>query len=112
MTAKKPAKKPAPGKPMATGADVRRGRGPAKGAPNAGRPPDWWLQQVRAGLYRKETIAQLNKVLGNSEHTAFAAVLRWADERVHGKAAQPITGEGGGPIQVQVLRFGETEIRF
>lgn len=36
------------GRPFQPGHDPRRGRGPAKGAPNAGRPPD----AIRAELRR------------------------------------------------------------
>ena len=40
MTPRKSAPKSAPGRPFARGTDPRRGRGPSKGAPNAGRPPN------------------------------------------------------------------------
>ena len=36
-------------RPFASGDDPRRGRGPAKGAPNAGRPADWLKEQMAAG---------------------------------------------------------------
>lgn len=35
---------------FAKGPDPRRGRGPAKGAPNAGRPPDAWREACRQAL--------------------------------------------------------------
>lgn len=37
-------------KPFQRGADPRRGHGPAKGAPNAGRPPDRIVELARQGL--------------------------------------------------------------
>jgi len=49
---KKSASKSAPGVPFTGKGDPRSGRGPAKGAPNAGRPPDW----LRAEMARGRTI--------------------------------------------------------
>jgi hypothetical protein len=45
----KSARKSAPGRPFTPG-DPRRGRGPKKGAPNAGRPPDAIRAACRASF--------------------------------------------------------------
>jgi hypothetical protein len=79
-----------PGKPFTGKGDPRAGRGPRKGAPNAGRPPEWFKQQLEAGLTREETVDAVHRVLGNENHPQFAAVLRWASERVYGKPVQPV----------------------
>jgi hypothetical protein len=86
--------KPTPPAPFTPGPDTRRARGPKKGAPNAGRPPEWFKQQVEAGLTRQQTIDALHRVLENENHPQFAAVLRWASERVYGKPEQPVSHSG------------------
>ncbi len=43
--------------PLNKGQDVRRGRGPKKGAPNAGRPPDEFKVLLAALASREETEA-------------------------------------------------------
>lgn len=52
-----PPKKRVPGRPFQRGGDSRSGRGPKKGAPNAGRPPD----AIRA-LFRETAFAVAQKL--------------------------------------------------
>ena len=52
MSEEKSAAKSAAGRPFKPGGDNRRGRGPAKGAANAGRPPNWLKARMAEGRER------------------------------------------------------------
>lgn len=54
---------PAQLKPFKPGIDARRGRGPAKGAPNAGRPPNEWKQSLRALADREAVLSHVDAAL-------------------------------------------------
>jgi hypothetical protein len=65
---------------------VAPGRGPAKGAPNAGRPPDWWKAQMRELRDRFLVAAQAAEVIDNPDHPQWAKVGTWAHEQLEGRA--------------------------
>jgi hypothetical protein len=84
-SARKPAKPR--GKPFPKGQrDPRQGNGPAKGAENAGRPPDWWKAQMRELRDRFLIAAQAAEVIDNPDHPQWAKVGTWVHEQLEGKA--------------------------
>ena len=84
----KSAPKSAPGIPLKKGYDPRRGRGPAKGAPNAGRPLDEWKAYLRSLVDSAASRDAIVAILTDPSHPAYARVLAWADERGWGKESQ------------------------
>jgi hypothetical protein len=80
------------------------GRGPAKGAPNAGRPRDEWKAWLRSLVDSPLTRASIEQVLQDPSHPAFPRVLTWADERGWGKETQGV--EGG--LTLTVVRRDES----
>lgn len=98
---RKSAKKSAPGRPFKRGGDPRQGRGPAKGAPNAGRPPNEHIDWCRRVVSDPSAESAVETVLKDPKHPAFASMWKAVAERGYGKAAQPLelTGKDGGPIQ-------------
>lgn len=46
---------------------------------------------------RKEYVAWVRKSFKKSNELA-----KWYGDQLFGKAAQPLTGEGGGPLQVEI----------
>ena len=112
MARKKSAAKSAPGKPFAKGGDPRQGKGPAKGAPNAGRPPDEFKRRMQALASKDEALEYLDELLtkpkgrgktkvGADPQTFLKAFKETAD-RGYGKAVQPLEhgGPDGGPIPI------------
>ena len=107
------------------GGDPRQGRGPAKGAPNAGRPPNEFRQRMQQLASREEGLRLLEEILlgegavrvleeqtdATGKVTKVIAVdgelyLKAREHVVkhgYGLPAQPITGPDGGPVQVQVV---------
>lgn len=82
-----------------TGADdPRRGRGPKKGAPNAGRPPDKHREECQRMISDPKCEKAVRSILGNPKHPAFAPMWRIVAERGYGKTPQPITGADGAPL--------------
>ena len=81
-----------------------QGRGPAKGAPNAGRPRDEWKAWLRSVVDSSGTRDAIEAILRDPAHPAFGRVLAWADERGWGKEAQAV--EGG--VTLTVVRRDET----
>lgn len=96
-------------RPQPHGGALRNG-GTNKGG--TGRPPDAFKAMCRALACSAEEAA--TTVLGNPDHPAFVGALKWASEHGYGKPSQTIehTGEGGGPVQVQVWKFGTREVTF
>lgn len=80
------------------------GKGPAKGAPNAGRPRDEWKAWLRSLVDSDTVRASIEAVLSDPTHPAFGRVLAWADERGWGKEAQQVEGTH----QLVVIRRDET----
>jgi len=101
---KKSGKKSGDGK-FATGEDPRRGRGPRKGAPNAGRPPSEFKELMRGVASRPEALKRLRKLAGASKDVSdevFLKAFKEAADRGFGKAVQPLEhgGPDGGPIPI------------
>ncbi len=91
--------------PLKKGPDPRRGNGPKKGAPNAGRPPDAFRLLCRDIATRGAQALIAEKVMKDPKHPAFQTALRWATENGYGKAPQTLehTGKAGGPIETRDL---------
>lgn len=100
---KKSGKKSGSDGKFASGPDPRRGRGPEKGAPNAGRPPNWLREWCDDLLASPECKAQVEKVLKNEKHAAFAQMWRTISERAHGKPAQAIDVTGNVTVTLRQL---------
>lgn len=90
------------GRPFQKGHDSRRGRGPRKGAPNAGRPPDEFKAALAALVSREETLAALEAILRNPDHPHFIQALRYASDRGYGLPTQSLKVEDEGPAVVIV----------
>lgn len=81
----------------------RRG-GRKKGTPNKATAD----LKAAARVYTAEALKTLASVMRASESDAArVGAAKELLDRGHGKAAQPITGEDGGPLTVQVVRFAE-----
>jgi hypothetical protein len=79
-----------PNPPFRGKGDPRNGRGPAKGAQNAGRPRDEWKAWLRSVVDSAPSRDAISAVVQNPEHPAYARVLAWADERGYGKETQAL----------------------
>ena len=81
----------------------KSGRGPAKGAPNAGRPPDEWKAKLRELASRENVLAHIQTVLDSGpEHPFFAKALEYVTEYGYGKATQHIEQTGSNTLEVIV----------
>ena len=78
------------GRPFQEGVDARRGRGPRKGAANAGRPPNEFKAQLAALASREETIRALAAILEDPNHPHFIQALKFAADRGYGRPTQPL----------------------
>lgn len=92
------------------GEDPRRGDGPEKGAPNAGRPPDKFKQEMRGIADRPSVVKRLKHLTGPRGKGAnavpddvFLKAFKEVADRGYGKPAQPVehTGADGGAIQFE-----------
>ncbi len=90
------------GRPFQEGVDHRRGRGPRKGAANAGRPPNEFKAQLAALASREETIRALAAILEDPNHPHFIQALKFAADRGYGRPTQPVSVEGLAPQVVIV----------
>ena len=82
------------------------GRGPRKGAPNAGRPPDEFKKLMRGVASRTETIRRLRKLAGGAKGVAdeiFLKAFKECADRGYGKAVQPLehAGPDGEPLPLE-----------
>lgn len=67
------------GRPFKPGPDARRGRGFRKGAPNAGRPPDWL--RVRMANGREEAVERLVAEIRKLDYDQLLRLVeKWAPE--------------------------------
>ena len=81
----------------------KRGRGPAPGSPNAGRPPDEWKAKLRELASRENVLAHIQTVLDSGpEHPFFAKALEYVTEHGYGKATQHIEQSGASTLEVIV----------
>jgi hypothetical protein len=94
-----------PGIPFTGADDPRRGRGPAPGAPNAGRPPNEWKAKMAKLADRWQQTLEAQKVLEDPEHEHFMAAGKFCAEQAHGAAAKRVTLEGDSekPIAFDVV---------
>lgn len=68
-----------------------KGRGPAKGQPNAGRPPDEWRERLRAMASRDEVLNHVSEVLlAGPDHPYFDRALQYATDHGYGRPKQDI----------------------
>ena len=85
--------------------DPRRmqARGPAKGAPNAGRPRNEWIARLQAIASRDEVLEEVERALlaGRSD-PFFKDALNYVTDHGYGKARQPLehTGADGSPLGI------------
>lgn len=103
--ADKSAGKSVPGKPFETGEDKRRGRGPKKGAPNAGRPRNEFVREMQSMVWQPAARRRLKKILTSAKTSddVFLKAFKEVADRGHGKAVQPLehAGPDGGPIPLE-----------
>lgn len=96
--------------PFRKGDGRKRGCGPAKGAPHAGRPPDAFKEMCRDIASRGAQALVAKRVMQNPKHPAFLSALRWATENGYGKAVQPLTTPPGQPIEVRDVTNPKSEL--
>ena len=91
-----------------------RGKGPAKGAPNAGRPPDLWKAKLRSMASRDEVMAHVESVLlAGPTDPFFAKALEYVTEHGYGKAANSLdVTSKGESIAPQTIIFAGKEVTF
>ena len=78
-----------------------RGRGPAKGAPNAGRPPNEFKAYLSELVTRADVRKGVEDILTDpkmaydpAKAKLYLDAFKWAAEHVHGKASQPVDASG------------------
>lgn len=113
-SARKSARKTAPttarkansavGVPFAPGPDPRRGKGPAPGAPNAGRPPDEFKALCAELATGAATLAAVRAILESPLHPQFMHALKWATEHGYGRATQPIEQKTDARLTVRFIQ--------
>lgn len=82
---------------------AKRGKGPAVGAPNAGRPPDEWKAKLRELASRENVLAHIQTVLdAGPEHPFFAKALEYVTEHGYGKATQHVEQTGSNTLEIVV----------
>ncbi len=96
---------PVIGRPFPKGARVPgQGRGPKKGAPNAGRPPDKFRDFCRELLATKDADAAVKAILNDESHPAYAAMWKAVSDRGYGKPTQAVEVSGNINVNVQDAR--------
>jgi hypothetical protein len=75
------------GKGFKPGPDARRGKGPKKGAPNAGRPRKDYLNWCERVLTDPDVDAAVLTILRNPKHPQFASLYGKLAERAYGRPA-------------------------
>ena len=82
---------------------TKSGKGPAKGAPNAGRPPDEWKASLRAIASRDDVLRHIERVLtAGPDHPFFARALEYVTEYGYGKAVQQVEQHGSTTLEIVV----------
>lgn len=97
-------KAPASGRPFTKGNDPRRGRGPSKGAANAGRPPIAYKARMMALADRGALAAELEGVLDNPSHPHWMQAWKFVVEQAYGRAVQPLSGDPEAPLTFRIVR--------
>ncbi len=81
-----------------TADDPRRGRGPKKGAPNAGRPTDEFKRLMQGFATSLDAQRGIEDALrAGAKHPAFLGALKHVTEHGYGKPTQDVTS-GGKPL--------------
>jgi hypothetical protein len=88
------------------GADSRRGKGPQKGAPLVGRPPDEFKERMAGLASWSEVHTALESILRDPEHPHWMRALEYATERGYGKVTQPVGGDPDAPAIRFTLAIG------
>lgn len=92
------------------GPDPRRGRGPKKGAPNAGRPRNEFKQEMRALASDEAVLTRLRQLLWQcTDPTTFIRALAFTTEHGYGKATQPIAAVRDDAADLEELRHMSDE---
>ncbi len=81
-----------------------QGRGPKKGAPNAGRPPDKFRDFCRELLATKGADAAVSAIMKDKSHPAYAAMWKAVSDRGYGKPTQAVEVSGNINVNVQDAR--------
>ena len=90
------------GKPF-TADDPRRGRGPAKGAPGAGRKPDAF-KDLCAGIVSSEAaIRAARAILADGNHPAFAQVFKALAGHAYGTPTKRVDLASAGSATAVVI---------
>lgn len=84
---KKSARKSPIGRPFVSG-DPRSGRGPKKGAPNAGRPRKETIAWCQGAVSDPKVEAAVMTILRNPKHGQFSAMWGKVMERGYGKPVE------------------------
>lgn len=95
------------GRPFVSGDPrIQRGNGPAKGAPNAGRPRDEWKAKLRELASRDLTLQHVDAVLAaGPDHPFYGKALDYVTDHGFGKAAASVdVTSGGEPLKIIVTR--------
>jgi hypothetical protein len=109
-TAKKTAISPRNGATIPLGAHPGN-TGGKKG--RSGRKPDWLKQFCDNLLAKRESKQQVEAILADNKHPAFATMWKAVADRAHGKPKESmeLTGKDGGPVQFWSFGKGR-EVRF
>lgn len=88
------------------GPNPKRGRGPKKGAPNAGRPPLEHINWCKEVVSDPAAEAAVKAILRNPKHPQFASLWAKIADRGYGTAPQKHEhmGKDGAPLPPAVIR--------
>ena len=90
--------------------DPRQGRGPKKGAPNAGRPTDAFKEMCRELASSVEVERQVRAILKNgSADPMFLGALRWCSDHGYGRPQASLDVASGGKTLAELLNMGWRE---
>src|SRR4051812_6038735 len=94
------------------GPDSRRGNGPEKGAPNAGRPPNEFKQWCKGLLDDPKCRTQVEEILNDKKHPAFPTMFRIIADRAHGKPPESVDFTSGGEaVKYVTFDLGTKRVR-
>ena len=109
---KSPEKSRRPLKGVAVDASLR-GRGPAKGAPNAGRPPNAWREKMEALRDRWLIAAEVERIVDDPDHPSWFQVGKFVHEATAGRPHQAVdVTSAGEKIAPQTIIIGGQTVQF
>lgn len=88
------------------------GRGPKKGAANAGRPRDEWKSALAALVSSDEVLTHVRDVLADPTHPQWMRAMEFASERGFGKESVDLTTAGASFHPRQYIMIGGQRIEF